>query len=274
MTNKKPPHAPLFTFEDGPIEFPPPRVDPLIHSTYLSIDDQLQVLAQWGRHFPQLSLPCTEGHLKDARLRAAILDDAFGWTKGRAPPSYCLVMVPYLGSTVATFRFLRARLYGSQQTRLSKQPRLGPDDEDVDLALRLLPRVFAPHHRLRVEMIDLAYGWKQRTSISPIEHIDRYSAHAGVLAAFAIHLPLIPLFDGDRVPHPILGGYELTVSEQHPWRNEPPSPEPWRHAPMLIRSKHDGCTELIARRTRALTDRASIPRILPASAARLSPPHD
>lgn len=262
MTNKKPSHAPLFTFEDAAIEFPPPRVDPLIHGTYLSIVDQLHVLAQWGRYFPDLPLPCTADDLKRARSRAEVLDDAFGWTKGLAPPSYCLVIVPYLGSTVATFRFLRARLYGSQQTKLSRQPRLGSDDEGAERALRLLPRAHAPTYRLRTEMLDLAYGWRGKNAVLPAQSIDHRSAHAGVLAAFAIHLPLIPLFDGHRIPHPILGGYELTVSEQHPWRGEGPSPEPWTHAPMLIRSKYDERTELIARRTRDLTDRVSIPRIL------------
>ncbi len=262
MTHQKPPHAPLFMFEDAVIEFPPPRVDPLVHGTYLSIVDQLHVLAQWGRHFPDLPLPCTADDLKRARSCAEALDDSFGWTKGGTPPSYCLVIVPYLGSTVATFRFLRARLYGSQQTRLNKQPRLGPDDEGTDAALRLLPRVHAPKYRLRVEILDLSYGWEGKKFISPIDHIDHRSAHAGVLAAFAIHLPLIPLFDGDNVPHPILGGYELTVSEQHPWRGETPSREPWMHVPMLIRSKYDERTELIARRSQCPTDRVSVPRIL------------
>ena len=250
----------LFTFEDEVTEPRPGLIDPLVHGTYLGILDQLHLLAQWGRMFPDLALPCTSDDLRQARTYAQALDDAYAWSKGKAPPTYCLTLVPYLGSAPVTFRFLRARLFASQLTHLTQQPRF--DGPEADEGIRLSPRCAPVRCRLRAEMIDLAHGWAGQKSIIPQDLMNHRSAHAGVLAALAIHLPLLKIFDGYRMPHLCLGGYELTVNERHPWGKELSTGESWTHLPMLVRSAYDERTSLIARRKRALTDRASVPTIL------------
>lgn len=250
----------LFTFEDEVTEPRPPLIGPLVHGTYLSILDQLAVLAQWGRMFSDLALPCTPDDLRQVRVYAQALDDAYKWSQGKSPPTYCLILVPYLGSAPTTFRFLRARLFGSQSTYLTPQPRF--DDREAEEGIRLYPLCTPVRYRLRAEMIDLAHGWQGSASLVPQDLVNHRSAHAGVLAALAVHLPLLPIFDGYRMPHLCIGGYELTVSEQHPWGKETPTGERWTHLPMLVRSKHDGRTALMARRRRALTDRASVPTIV------------
>lgn len=250
----------LFLFDDEFIEPRPPLIEPLVHGTYLGILDQLAVLAQWDRMFPDWDLPCKPDDLRQARTYAQVLDDAYGWSRGEAPPAHCLVLVPYLSSVPASFRFLRARLFGSQRTYLTPQPRF--DGPEADEGIRLSPRCAPVRCRLRAEMIDLAHGWAGKRSIVPQDLANHRSAHAGVLAALAIHLPLLKIFDGYRMPHLCLGGYELTVNERHPWGKEPSTGELWTHLPMLVRSAHDGRTSLIARRKRALTDRVSVPTIL------------
>lgn len=294
MSARTPNTAPLFQFEEGIVEWPLRPKDTFIHGRYLSIHDQLAALARWGNLFPDLPLPCTPEDLRRVRAYAAVINDAVGWSAGRAPPGHCLVIVPYLGSTVDTFRFLRARLYGCLKTRHDRQPRFGPGDPDNEAGICLGLRISAPRYRLRVELIDLEHrtpveqtrlkSIRQQTveeelikrgtilandarlrTPKPEEVVDRTSAHAGVLAAYALHWPLAHQLDGVRIPHPILGGYRLTVSSRHPWRKEPPSTEPWQHVPMIVRSEHDERAELIACSLSRAVHRAAVPKILRSS---------
>lgn len=303
MNARTPNTAPLFQFDEEIVELPLRPKEPFIHRRYLSINDQLAALENWGELFPDSSLPCTTKDLERIRPYARLIDDATGWSAGRAPPGHCLVIVPYLGSTVSTFRFLRNRLYGGLKTRHHRQPRFGPDDPSSEKGICLGPGITAPRRCLRVELIDLDHrtpveAMRLKSSIqqraeqagmkrgevhenaakwrfpTAAEVVDRTSAHAGALAAYALHWPLAHQLDGVRIPHPILGGYRLTVSKQHPWRNEPPSAEPWQHMPMIVRSGHDEYAELIAYGVSKIIDRASVPKILRALRRVTLSPHD
>ncbi len=291
MNARTPNTVSLFRFDEEIVELPLRPKEAFIHGRYLSVNDQLDALENWGKLFPDPLLPCTSKDLERIRPYVRLIDDATGWSAGRAPPGHCLVIVPYLGSTVDTFRFLRARLYGGLKTRHHRQPRFGPDDPSSEKGICLGPGITAPRRCLRVELIDLGHrtpveamqlksSIQRRAELAAMnrgevhenaarwrfptvaEVMDRTSAHAGVLAAYALHWPLAHQLDGVRIPHPILGGYRLTVSEQHPWRNEPPSAEPWQHIPMIVRSRHDECAELIAYGVSKTIDRASVPKIL------------
>jgi hypothetical protein len=292
MSTGRPSKAPLYSFDNAITELGLKPSAPFIHNRYLSIADQIAALTHWRNLFPNLPLPCTSKDLRHAETIARMIDEKVGWSAGRTPPSHCLVIVPYLGSTVATFRFLRDRFYAGLITRLDRQPRFGPDDPENEAGICLGPGITAPSYRLRVELIDLEHrtlAEKRRLKSTrqqqieeeairqgkvllentallrapkPDEIMCRSSAHAGVLAAYAIHWLLAHQLDGYRIPHPILGGYRLTVSDRHPWRNEPPSKEPWQHVPMLIRSAHTECAELIAQPISKVVERASAPMIL------------
>lgn len=247
-----------FRFEEAAIEPHPVPVDPLVHDRYLSIKDKFRLLALWRR---TLDLPYDDAEFERAFRLARHFNSKHGWEEGREKLGVDLVIVPYLATTLETFRFLRARLYGAYPTKQEVQPAFR--GRDAERGLRLLPEIALPRFGLRVEMIDLHAYFHPDERVLLRRSRGRRSAHAGVLAALAMDLAYGYKMNGTTTPFPFLPGYEVNVSPEFPWDHvQLTSQEPWAHSPIVYSDQRNRRLLLCARSLDESRERVSAPLIL------------
>ena len=168
--------------------FPPADpVTTLVHGLFLDHRGQLRRVRQWNEEY---GWGFTLSDFERAEAVAPNWPDKSLTT---------LVLVPYLGNAKKTFIHLW-RVAGDHH-RYS----LGPDEQQIS------DIVAAEHPRdkcLRWEVIDLSSD-DPRTD--PTDRGVRGGAHAGVLAAAALHPEWLRAMDGDAVPFVLLRNYDITM---------------------------------------------------------------
>ena len=185
----------------------------LVHGLFTKPEAQLVRVREWNREFGW-----------------GITDEAFteaeksvpAWPKERL---VALVLVPYLddkknekgeatmSGVERTFHELWARAASEQDAnwRWDGYYKAGPD------RLRLLKGI---EHKvgLHWEVIDLGCSRSKK----PMDvRSSKSSPHAGILAAAALHPEWIKAMDGENVPYVWVVGYEVSVSDEDPWRSVP-----------------------------------------------------
>lgn len=152
-----------------------------------------------------------------------------------------VVLVPYL--TDKRNREGETLMSGIQRTFL-ELPEVTTTEQKMDWRWRAGEADSGPDHLrlhegiqhrpgLRWEVIDLGANWNKEDGLSPEKARSPRSAHAGILAAAALHPNWVKAMDGKNVPFVWISGYECSAPEMDKGRL-------WGRAPGLFFGQEDG----------------------------------